>query len=301
MESLVLELQREAYQSNTSVTDLIRKAFVLARKLDVKELISWLNREMEGYKEINQEEVPAYRLVHGHIKAWNPYQGCYIPAIFDGETGETLSKQVIFMPIAEIEKQIENANAQKGSLKLIFPPALQIELMKATGYDFEISLHVPVSQFENILNRVRDIVLEWTLNLEEKGIIGENMTFNAEEKKSASQITNIYNHIGTMVNSPLQQNSNNSSQTVSVGEFKVESLKEIIEQGKVLLEQITDRDTKAELKSELTVLEAQSESPKPKKAIIKESLASIRNIAEGATGSVLVSLAPKIVEVLSTL
>lgn len=301
MESLVLELQREAYLSESSILNLVRKAYVLSRKLDVEELVVWLNREMEGYKEINQADVPTYRLVHGHIKAWNPYQGCYIPAIFDGETDEMLSEQVILMPIAEIEKQIENANEQKGNLILIFPPALQIELMKATGYDFEVSLHVPVSQFENILNRVRDIVLEWTLRLEEEGIIGENMTFNADEKKSASQITNIYNHIGTMVNSPLQQNSNNSSQTVSVGEFKVESLKEIVEHGKVLLEQITDRVTKAELKSELTVLEVQAESPKPKKAIIKESLVSIRNIAEGATGSVLVSLVPKLVEALSRL
>ncbi|MFJ8460883.1 hypothetical protein ACIQ57_17325 [Lysinibacillus xylanilyticus] len=302
MESLALELQREAYQSNTSVTDLIRKAFVLARKLDVKELISWVNREMEGYKEINQEEVPTYRLVHGHIKAWNPYQGCFIPAIFGGETDETLSKQVILLPIAEIEKQIENANARNGNLKLIFPPALQIELMKATGYDFEVSLHVPVSQFENILNRVRDIILEWTLSLEEKGIIGENMTFNADEKKSASQITNIHNHIGTMINSPLQQNSNNSSQIVSVGEFKVESLKEIVEQGKVLLEQITDTEVKAELQADLAVLETQFTSPKPKNGIIKESLASIRNIAEGITGSLLATgIVEKIIPLLATL
>lgn len=301
MESLVLELQREAYLSESSILNLVRKAYVLARKLDVEELVVWLNREMEGYKEINQEEVPTYRLVHGHIKAWNPYLGCYIPAIFDGKTDEMLSKKGLIQPIAAIEKQIEEANANKSSLILIFPPSLQIELMKSIGHDFEVSLHVPVSEFENITNRVRDIILEWTLRLEEKGIKGENMTFNADEKKSASQITNIYNHIGTMVNSPLQQNSNNSSQTVTIGEFKVESLKEIVEQGRLLLEQVTDGDTKAELKSELTVLEAQAESPKPKKAIIKESLASIRNIAEGATGSVLVNLVPKLAEVLSKL
>jgi len=81
----------------------------------------------------------------------------------------------------------------------------------------------------------------------------------------------------------------------------VESLKEIIERGKELLERLTDDNIKAELKSELTVLEAQMISPNPQKTIIKESLASIRNIAEGATGSVLVNLVPKLVEVLSTL
>jgi len=176
MESLVLELQREAYQSNTSVTDLIRKAFVLARKLDVKELISWLNREMEGYKEINQEEVPAYRLVHGHLKAWNPYQGRYIPAIFGGETDEKLNNQILLQPIAEIESIIENAKNEERILEYKFPPSMQMKFMQASRLKLEVTLHIPVSQFENIPNRVRDIILEWTLSLEEKGIIGENMT-----------------------------------------------------------------------------------------------------------------------------
>ncbi|KAB0443276.1 AbiTii domain-containing protein [Lysinibacillus fusiformis] len=301
MGSLVLELQREAYQNDTTISQLIRKAFVLARKLEVKELSEWLNKEMEGYKEVNIKEVPTYRHVEGNLKAWNPYLGRFIPAIVEGETAQELSTYSLLQPISEIESLIEGAKNGEGILQYTFPSAMQLKFMKSSRVKLEVSLHIPVSQFENIPNRVRDIILDWTLSLEEKGVLGENMTFNSDEKKSANQITNIYNQIGAMINSPLQQNSNNSSQTVSVGEFKVEILKEIVEQGKLLLEQITDEDTKAELKSELTVLEAQAESPKPKKAIIKESLASIRNIAEGATGSVLVSLVPKLVEVLSTL
>ncbi|MEE1130992.1 MAG: hypothetical protein UHX00_05090 [Caryophanon sp.] len=301
MGSLVLELQREAYANNTAITDLIRKAYVLARKLEVKELIEWLSREMEGYKGIDSKEIPSYRLVEGHLKAWNPYQGAYIPVILDEVIEEQLNNKILIQPIAEIENIIEKSKNGKGILEYKIPSSIQKKFMEASRIQLEVSLLISVSQFENIPNRVRDIILEWTLSLEEKGIRGENMSFNADEKKSASQITNIYNHIGTMVNSPLQQNSNHSSQTVSVGEFKVESLKEIIQQGKVLLDQITDNDTKLELKSELMVLEAQVESPKPKKAIIKESLASIRNIAEGATGSVLVNLMPRIIEILSTL
>ncbi len=149
---------------------------------------------------------------------------------------------------------------------------MQLKFMKFSVVKLEVSLHIPVSQFENIPNRVRDIILDWTLSLEEKGILGENMTLNSDEKKSANQIINIYNQIGTMINSQLQQNNNNSSQTESVGEFKVESLKEIIDQGKALIEELTDDNTKAELKSELTVLEAQMISPNPQKTIIKESL-----------------------------
>jgi len=301
MESLVLELQREAYQNDTTITQLIRKAFVLARKLEVKELTEWLNKEMEGYKKVNIKEVPEYRNVVGDLKAWNPYLGRFIPAIVDGKAAQELSTYTLLQPISEIESLIEGAKNNEGILQYTFPSSMQLKFMKSSLAKLEVSLHIPVSQFENIPNRVRDIILDWTLSLEEKGILGENMTFNSDEKKSANQITNIYNQIGAMINSPLQQNSNNSSQTISVGGFKVENLKEIIDQGKALIEGLTDDNTKAELKSELTVLEAQMISPNPKKTIIKESLASIRNIAEGATGSVLVNLVPKLVEVLSTL
>lgn len=297
MNSLVLELQREAYLQDTPISVLVRKAYTLARKLELKELIEWTHLELNGYS--NEKEVPAYRNVKGHLKALNPFHG-YIPAYFP-ELDNVLTSRVMYNSIAEIEQFIQQGNENGGMMMYKFDTSVQLTLMKLAQADFELSLHIPVTQFSKIIDNVRNVILEWTLKLEEEGILGENMTFNDKEKQAANQIPSVTNIIGTMVNSQLQQNSDNSTQSISVGEFKVENLKEIVEQGKVLLEQITDDETKAEVNSELTVLQAQIDSPKPKKTIIKESLASIRNIAEGATGSVLVSLVPKIVEVLSTL
>lgn len=283
MESLVLELQREAYQLETPITDLLRKAYTLTKKLKLDEFSSWLSNEMNGY--VFEAKLPEYRSVIGK------------PLKF-GIPSKLFLKRGVYAPVSEIEYYLQHSVVKKkGILYLHFPSDDKREERKAT---MEL-IRVEASQFYNILDRVRNIILEWALKLEEEGVFGENMTFSEKEKKIASEIPSTINYFGSMVNSQLQQNSSHSSQSLNVGEFKIESLKEIIEHGKLLLEGVTDDNTKAELKSELTVLEAQMISPKPKKPIIKECLASIRNIAEGATGSVLVGLVPKLVEVLSTL
>lgn len=46
-----------------------------------------------------------------------------------------------------------------------------------------------------------------------------------------------------------------------------------------------DRDELAELQSELATLEAQHHSPKPKRAIVRESLSTVRSIVEGVAGN----------------
>jgi len=49
MNSLVLELQREAMEKSSSTSNLLRKAYVIAKKLDIQELELWVSNELEGY------------------------------------------------------------------------------------------------------------------------------------------------------------------------------------------------------------------------------------------------------------
>lgn len=296
MNSLVLELQREAYKQDASIVDLVRKTYVLARKLNVLELIAWANAELKGYKD--EEAVPEYRTVYGHLKAFNPYRG-YITAYFPQLKG--INHRVIPAPISEIEQLSVKDSGGNNSVIFTFIPEYQVKLMEWSNTNFEFTIHVPKSEYGKIIDNVRNIILEWTLKLEEEGVIGEDMTFNDKEKEVANQIPSV-TIIGTMVNSQLQQQSNSSTQSLTVGEFKVEILKEIVEQGNLLLKEVTDAEIKAELMSDLTVLEAQLNSPKPKSSIIKESLSSVRNIAEGITGSLLATgIVEKIIPLLAML
>ena len=79
--SLVTEVQREALDRSVPAVDLLRKAFVAARKLKIEGIQSWLKSELNGYS--NSEEIPEYRAVHGEIKAFNPYNGMWVPILRD--------------------------------------------------------------------------------------------------------------------------------------------------------------------------------------------------------------------------
>jgi hypothetical protein len=53
MASLVLELQREALNSTIPVTDLLRKALVVATELSIKEFQAWIEYELNGYANLS--------------------------------------------------------------------------------------------------------------------------------------------------------------------------------------------------------------------------------------------------------
>ena len=80
MKEIVLELQEEALSSDIDILSLLRKAYLIARKLSLSDFSEWLNFEMNGYP--TTCDVPDYRIAYGEIKAWNPYHG-WIPVIFD--------------------------------------------------------------------------------------------------------------------------------------------------------------------------------------------------------------------------
>ncbi len=69
MSGLVLELQRDALNPSVSTLDILRKALVVARKLNLKDFEHWIKLELDGYP---SEDVPDYRRTQGQLRAWNP-------------------------------------------------------------------------------------------------------------------------------------------------------------------------------------------------------------------------------------
>lgn len=296
MESIVLELQREAYEQNTSVSILLRKAYVLSKKLKVTQFEKWIDLELNGY--MNKKEIPNYRIINGEMKAFNPYNG-YIPAYFPHEVSQNMNKRILSQPITEIESFIQGAEKKAGIIIYKLSPDVQQRLMEFMKYPLELSLHVPSSQLQKITDRVRNIILEWTLKLEDEGVVGENMIFSDSEKKKATKSEAIIvNIIGSINNSQLQQNTINSKQNLELKEFKNEDLKKIISDLKDFSQEMNESKIKEELNAEIGTLEIQSKSPNPKRGIIKEALKSIRNITEGTTGSMLATIIQEKVKLL---
>ena len=298
MPGLILELQGAALDPNVRVSDLLRKALVVSKKLAVEDVDQWIQRELNGYS--SNESIPSYRRIRGTVKVWNPHHGWQSVNFRNAEFGEMISTQSIGQAIGELDDL--RLRAVNDDLQAPFSQKQVNMLMKAMEIPLQPSLHVAYTGIVGILDSVRNNILVWALDLERKGILGEGMTFSKEEKSAATQVSyQITNNIGSMTHSQLQQHSS-GTQVINSG-LDLAALAQVVSTMREVLPKLAlDSAVKGEYLAELGTLESQSKSPKPKASILSESLKSVRTILEGAAGNYLAGdLLQKITKVLESL
>ena len=187
---IILELQKEAMDKEVDIESLLRKAYVIARKLKLKEFEKWVKLEQDGYSE--KDKVPEYRYARGYYRAYNPALGQWIPIGLFGGGANQLSK----LPVMEAVSSLETLYAQEKDMISFSINSQMTEMFNRTTpfrtiYVFEISK----SQIYKILSAVQDKILEWTLLLEENGIKGEGISFTEEEIRKAEQSSTINQYI----------------------------------------------------------------------------------------------------------
>jgi len=284
MKSVVVELQHDALNRDIPITDLCRKAYVVARKLRITEFEEWLKGELDGYSD--NANIPEYREVTGEVKAWNPYHG-WQPVYFEeAHIAEAVSKRNNGQRIAEIENLLNSVSEKGSSLQIPFAPEQQNIICKAIGFQTQVTLMTTESGLVRIIDAVRNIILNWAIKLEEDGILGEGMTFSDDEKNEVVKHSyNVNNFYGEVTGSQIQQSSTDSQQSQNIHNFSMENISKFISDLKDNLGSIElDEESKKELNAEISTVEIQAASPKPKEGIVKESLGSIRRILEGASG-----------------
>ena len=286
--SLIDELQRDALNSKVPVTELLKKCLVVGSKLGVGELTDWARLELDGYKNIS--EVPEYREAHGTPQVWNPYRG-YQPLMFgDANLSEKYSMMRFHQPASELEFSLHECEKNKSGLHLSYPSTIENGLMEAMEIPLTPSLSVHAGQVHKMLEAVRRIALEWAVRLENAGVRGDGMSFSTEERQKAkSVIYNVENYFESTV-SHSQVGTVNSTQQNFSSPLDIANLLRVIAELKAKVNNFGLTDSaKDELDPEMTTLEAQAASPRPKRTIITESLQSIRSILEQAAGTLAAS------------
>jgi hypothetical protein len=207
---LILQIQQAALDSNSSVTDALRKAKLASTKLGLTEFGSWVDRELNGYIGIPAKDLPKYRLLSGFPVANNPFHG-WQPIIFSNPRTETnLSRAPIGMSIPGIEQSLRGVS-NKGAFFYPYPPETGAKLRQALQFETETHIKLDVSQIAEILNIVRNIILEWTMDMEKQGILGTDLTFNEEERaKSAAATAHTVNNIHIAQVGSFVQSAKNS-------------------------------------------------------------------------------------------
>jgi len=207
MKSIVIELQEMSSDENILITKLIRKALIVASKLNLSDFMKWIEKEINGYDEVS--EIPEYRNVTGEVKAINPNNGIWIPLLWPNAP-EGVYDRKINQKISEIEYNYKSAD---GILVVPFPQERIQFFIKNFNVPSPPYLIINKAALAGILESVKDIILKWSLKLEKEGIFGEGMVFSKEEQEKAInnqqiKIDNFYGILGSTFMGEVRQELN---------------------------------------------------------------------------------------------
>ncbi len=245
-DSLILEIQQIAMDSTIEVTDLLRKALLVSKKLGLQDFQEWIGCELYGYKD---KKVPFYRKVRAELRVRNPYNGL-IPFYFhDSELANTFLNISLVQPIGSIVDLIKsNKPDSTGPIARLSPEQEKFLLETQGEFSLPPVRTISINQLTTLVDIVRTKILEWALDLESQGILGEGLTFSALEKVKASSTTsisieNFQGILGNVENSTVAQNLDLS---INKGDF--ESLQKELK--KLGIEQNDINELKAAFKNE---------------------------------------------------
>jgi hypothetical protein len=190
MSSAIHNLQMAIVEGKQSLTQLLRQTKLIAAKLDLHDVEEWVDLELNGYP--NDKDHPEYReVVSDRLLIHNPYRGWTY-------AGDVKRKVRVHQPIAEVEML-------SGQEEVTYAPEKNFPITDGLGSSMGTKwpqrVTINPGQFKGVLESVRNELLKWAIELEKRGIKGENMSFDEKEKTSAAnQVFNIGTVHGTVGN-----------------------------------------------------------------------------------------------------
>jgi hypothetical protein len=288
--SIITQLQFDTVDESISVTTLLRKAKIIATKLESDDFLGWLNFELNGYADVTAELLPNYRKAYGEPKALSPYNGWQPIQFEDTDTREHVSYAPIGEPIGSIERIAKKDVCADGRGRMQFgwtPTQKQRVLDAIGGASSDVMLELPTGYAARILDAVRGALLDWALGLEVAGVKGEGLSFSLLDKKTAAPVTqNIYaQNIGVV--GDLAGEASVTNHQSSLLELTFENVSPVIDEIERCIPLLPE-EVRREVDTELRAVRLEYQKPPAgqDKALIKSSLSSIKNIGEAIAGNV---------------
>jgi hypothetical protein len=285
--SLVQELEQEAYDSKASISNMLRKVKAIAVKLQLKQPLEWVNAELNGY---GRGEVPDYRKISGRVKAYNPYVGLIPLVCYDPELERVISEHWVREPVGTIEHLLSSANEPMVSLT---GEKGQLLSRLSNAPEFPMYLFLSSGSLVSILNAVRNKILDWSLQPQADGIVGEGMSFRPEEKAKVSGRGDTYHigSIGSLAGNIGGQVGGNVTGTLTQNlEHELEKVAALVGQLRQYEGQTgLNAKQQAEISRHVDAIDEELRGKRSQPGAIGGLLRSIRVMMEGAAGNLVAS------------
>jgi hypothetical protein len=170
--TLLREIQLAATDGNVDISTVLRKAEVLAARLQNLEFEVWVNRELNGYSEMN--DIPPYRIIPVHAEAdlhnfGTHWRGAAVMSSFLPEKLRWWA-EICYLkqPIASIAEMI-GARPKSGQYSTSWPQEMAVKY-GAKGYNNFECLGArqifTVNSLAGVVDTVRNRILEFALKIE---------------------------------------------------------------------------------------------------------------------------------------
>ena len=285
MASIVLELQEEVLSPNCDIVTVLRKAHLIAAKLKLSDFDQWIQYELNGYPD--KESCPEYRKVRGTLKYFNQYYGWYPIIIPNNEIEKLICERKMSNSISEI---VSLSDSPENNLIAELSGGESAFLDKHCNMLIpqRYALHISSTAVKDIEEKVKNAILEWTLKLEEEGIVGENMMFTEKEKDCATNIPQtVNNYYGpTSVINSSSGNAQIVSGNGNTVSFTYDKVKDIVDEVEKSINASNlskyDTETVIELLSDIKSKIKEEKSP----AILKAALIGLKDFLINVGASV---------------
>lgn len=290
--SLLREIQNDLARPDADVVTVLRKCKILAARLNSVELTHWVDSELNGYAE--SEPLPEYRMLraqsYGNFMSigWRaehqPIPAFAVPE----EDRETFFAPIGFrdgITIAMVFAS-DGATAELPWLtvsinrhRVMFP---QMECMSAWR-------QISGTQFRQLVDAVKNRILDFSLKIEaENPSAGEALPNSEPVAKDKLQPLVQNTFYGPVAN--VAQNSANFTQT-SGGMLQADELSRLVRELTQHLDELgLDDREKQRVDAQVAILKTEL-SGEPDLAIVTQAGRTLRNITEGAIGSLIATAA----------
>ena len=196
-----------------------------------------------------------------------------------------ICEQKLWQPISELQELCQQNGEGTVILQFSAERMKLIASIFSTPIPMQFALHISQHLLKSIIELVKNCILEWTIRLENEGVLGEGMRFSQEESAMAQKVPQTINYYyGTVINGEVKQSQvvSGNQNTIS---FNYDQASDLIKKVKGTIKDELpsgeDRDIADELIAEVEGKLATQAKP----SVIKAALIGLKEflISSGAT------------------
>lgn len=288
--NIIRDLQEKCTDNTVSVAELLRSAKIASTRLGIVEIKKWIDDELNGYQ-CAADDLPEYRKIHGKLFAKDGFGNVQEVVLSNKETRDLFTYAPIWQGISTIESSVKKSNEQNGTLTYN-SSGIKEEVLKFLGEDFiDCFIQVNNSRVLGLLDAVRNTIFDWSLKLEEEGLLSAIENWSPEQKGEVQEITKQVinnNFYGGVFNSNIV----NGDQYVEFDSNKINELTKQIQDNISALPEETHEDILKATED----MRLQISSSTQDQSVIKSSLDVIYSVCKGVPANIVAAGIVKMID-----